>query len=81
MKSLIFLLGVCVCAIICTAYAAHQTWTVLVSEQGMSSMLDGTALVQAIDQAAMESMTEKARAQFWGSLSKHVASHVLGKWK
>ena len=92
MKSLIFLLGVC--TFFCVAYASpaipqvkpygyRQAQNLLnkITQQSLSTGLSddsSSALVQAIDQAAMESMTERARAQFWGSLAKH-AIGLLGK--
>ena len=74
MKSFIFLLGVC--AMICTAaYAAPwldsgELRGHIQNEQLMDSVMDeDTALVQALNQAVKEKLTEtKAKAQFLGAL-------------
>jgi hypothetical protein len=75
MKSIIFLLGVC--TFFCVAYASPASFQ---SYNRLESLLDkitdkqsvsaesSDAIVQAIDRAAKESMNEKARAEFWGSL-------------
>ena len=78
MKSIIFLLGVC--TFFCIAYASPASFQ---SYDRLESLLDkiadkqsvsaetSNAIVQAIDRAAKESMNEKARAEFWGSVLKH----------
>ena len=84
MKSIIFLLGVC--TFFCVAYASPASFQ---SYDRLDSFLDkiadkqsvsaetSNAFVQVVDRAAKESLNEKARAAFWGSLAKH-AIGLLG---
>ena len=85
MKTIIFLLGIC--TFFCVAYASptsYQTYDRMddlldriTNKQSMSAETSN-AIVQAINRAAKESLNEKARAEFWGSLAKH-ALGLLGK--
>ena len=86
MKPIIFLLGVC--TFFCVAYASPASFQ---SYDRLESLLDkitdkqsvsaetNNAIVQVIDRAAKESLNEKARAQFWGSLVKNGLRYALGK--
>ena len=88
MKPIIFLLGVC--TFFCVAYAApadFQSYNRLerlldkiVDKQSMAMSDDdpNNAVVEAINQAAKESLDEKARVQFLGKLIKKGLSY-LGK--
>ena len=51
-----------------------------IADMQLQSMSDDSSniIIQAIDQAAKESLSERARAEFWGSLLKGAAS-LLGK--
>ena len=82
MKSTIFLLGVC--ALFCVAYASPASYqsynrleSLLDKIADKESMSDDTSnvIVQAINRAAKESLDEKARAEFFGSIVRG----LLGK--
>ena len=86
MKTIIFLLGVC--TFFCVAYASpasYQTYDRMddlldrITDKQSMSAETNNAIVQAIDRAAKESLNEKARAEFWGTLAKHALNHFLGK--
>ena len=76
MKSLILLLGVC--TFVCVAYAAPADFQSFdaenlldkISDQSVAKLQeeDARALIQAMQLAALQSLSEKARIQYLGGL-------------
>lgn len=92
MKTFAFLFVVCALACVTYAIpvSSVQSRSDKYNQLQMQNLLDelaerqqsvpndpSSALVQVIDRAAMESLTEKARIQFWGALARH-ALGLLG---
>ena len=89
MKSLILLV---VCTFVCVAYAAPADFQSFdaanlldkISDHSMADTQeeDSRALIQAMQLAALQSLPEKARIQFWETLIKHglhLLHNLLGK--